>query len=143
MTSLDAFKQSRKGTRLASLFSSDDAVRRMIAKSEAGRPAVEALGKDIAQQVGPLSDEEKKLVGRWAKEILEPMGWVPDRKGRVASGNFFNRGTIYRRRRPVHVGGDGQSRLSAAQAVVAKLSRLPMTSAQLIEERRRDFEQER
>lgn len=138
--SLEAFKHSAKGARLASLFSSENAVRDMIRKSEAGRPAVEAIGKEVEARVGSLDDTEKKLVGRWAKEVLVPKGWTPDRKGRVAAGNFFSRGTIYRRARPAHSKGDGSTRLAAAQAVVAKFSRPPMSADELIEERRRAFQ---
>ncbi len=137
--SLEAFKQSRKGAKLASLFSSDETIARMIRKSEAGRPAVEAIGKDVAARVGELDNEEKKLVGRWAKETLAPRGWTPDRKGRVSPGNFFSRGTVYRRDAPAPR-MDGKARLAAAQAIVAKFSKPVMSSYELIEERRRAFE---
>lgn len=137
---LAAFKQSAKGAKLAGLFASDEIVSRMIRKSEAGRPAVEAIGTEVEARVGRLDDEEKKLVGRWAKEILARAGWTPDRKGRVAAGNFFSRGTIYRRAGTPPAPGDGRSRLAAAQAIVAKFSRPPMSSDELIEERRRAFE---
>lgn len=138
--SLETFKRSAKGAKLASLFSSEDIISRMIRKSEAGRPAVEAIGKDVEARVGRLDDEEKKLVGRWTREVLAPKGWTPDRKGRVAAGNFFSRGTIYRRLRPAHAKGDGGERLAAAQALVARLSRPPMSSDELLAERRRAFE---
>jgi hypothetical protein len=137
--SLEAFKQSAKGTKLAALFASDEMVAGMIRKSEAGRPAVEAIGREVAARVGRLDDEEKKLVGRWAKEVLVPKGWVPERKGRVAPGHFFSRGTIYRRVRAVHAKGDGRERLAAAQAIVAKFSKPPMSSDELIDDRRRAF----
>ena len=140
--SLESFKHSAKGAKLASLCSSEDTVRRMIRKSEAGRPAVEAIGRDVEARVGHLEDEEKKLVGRWAKEVLTPRGWTPDRKGRVAAGNFFSRGTIYRRVRPAHAKGDGAARLAAAQAIVASFSHPPMSSDELLAERRRSFEAE-
>jgi hypothetical protein len=137
--SLEAFKQSAKGAKLASLFASNDTVSRMVRKSEAGRPAVEAIGSEVEARVGRLDDEEKKLVGRWTREVLEPRGWTPDRKGRVAAGNLFARGTIYRRIRPVHANGSGPERLAAAQALVARLSRPPMTSDELLADRRRAF----
>jgi hypothetical protein len=137
--SLETFKQSVKGAKLAPLFSSDEMIAGMIRKSEAGRPAVEAIGREVAARVGRLDDEEKKLIGRWAKEVLVPKGWVPDRKGRVATGHFFSRGTIYRRARPVHAKGDGRERLAAAQAIVAKFSKPPMSSDELISDRRREF----
>ena len=140
---LESFKLSAKGTKLASLFLSEETVRRMIGKSEAGRPAVEAIGKEVAARVGALDDEEKKLVGRWARETLAARGWTPDRKGRVSPGHFFSRGTIYRRAADRASAGDGQTRLKAAQAIVARFSRPPMSAEELIAERRRAFDAER
>ncbi|HEX9932830.1 MAG TPA: hypothetical protein VGB08_08320 [Allosphingosinicella sp.] len=141
--SLETFKGTAKGAKLASLFASTEMVDLMIRKSEAGRPAVEAIGSEVAARVGSLDDTEKKLVGRWAREVLEPRGWAPDRKGRVAPGNFFSRGTIYRRLRPRPAGGDGAMRLAAAQALVARFSQPPMNSEELIAERRRAAKAER
>lgn len=142
--SLERFKRSAPGAKLAALFSSNEAIERMIRKSEAGRPAVEAIGRDVAERVGALDDEQKKLVGRWAKEVLATRGWTPARKGRVAAGNFFARGTIYRRSAghglPL---GDGPARLAAAQALVRALSHPVMSSDELIAERRGEFEKER
>lgn len=138
--SLEVFKQSAKGAKLAGLFSSEEVIGRMIRKSEARRPAVEAIGKDVEIRVGDLDDEEKKLVGRWVRQVLEPRGWTPDRKGRVAGGHFFARGTIYRRIRPAHSRGDGAARLAAAQALVARFSHPPMSADELIAERRRAAE---
>ncbi len=53
----------------------------METKSASDRPAVEAIGKDIEARVGPLGDEQKKLVGRWVKEVLAPRGWRPIGRG--------------------------------------------------------------
>jgi hypothetical protein len=140
--SLESFKASAKGAKLASLFGSDEAVDRMIRKSEAGRPAVEAIGPDVQSRVGHLDDDEKKLVGRWAKEVLVPKGWVPDRKGRVAPGHFFSRGTIYRPLRRNRA-GDGETRLARAQGIVARFSKPPIGSEELLAERRRAFESDK
>jgi hypothetical protein len=52
---------------------------------------------------------------------------------------LFSRGTIYRRVRPLHAKGDGGERLAAAQALVARLSHPPMTSDELLADRRRAF----
>jgi hypothetical protein len=97
MASLEAFKSSAKGAKLAPILTSEDAVTRMIGKSEAGRPAVEAIAPQVAAAAVALDDEEKKMVGRWVKQVLAPRGWTPDRKGRVARGHVFARGTVYRR----------------------------------------------
>src|SRR4051794_16081514 len=124
--SLESFKRSAKGARLAALFASEEAVADMIRKSEAGRPAVEAIGREGEARVGRLDDDEKKLVGRWAPAVAEPKGWTPARKGRAAAGHSFPGGTIYRRRRPAYAKGDGTERLAAAQALVARMSHPPM-----------------
>lgn len=136
--SLEAFKRSVKGRELAELFSSETVVQEMIRKSEAGRPAVEAIGPEVERRVGSLDDQQKKLVGRWAKEVLASRGWKTDRKGRVARGHFFNRGTIYRKD-----GGasspDGRARLAAAQRIVRAMKHPIMGSEELIADRRENF----
>lgn len=136
--SLAAFKASAKGTRLAGILTSEETIRRMIGKSEIGRPAVEAIGKEVEAAVGSLDDEQKKLVGRWAKEILVPRGWVPDRKGRVARGNFFSRGTIYRRAAPSNSQESrALARLERARQLVRQLPHpLPSVDEFLAERRR-------
>jgi hypothetical protein len=138
--SLQQFKLSRSGTKIAPLLLSPAAIQEMETKSRANRPAVEAIGKKIADCVGSLSDEEKKLVGRWVKEILAPRGWKPDRKGRVAAGHFFARGTIYRPSAPPSQLASGAARLAAAQAIVARLPHHAITSDELIAERRAAFD---
>ena len=90
--SLQQFKRSGAGAKIGPLLTSPAAILAMENKSRANRPAVEAVGKDIEDCVGSLSDDEKKLVGRWVKEILVPRGWRTDHKGRVAAGHFFSRG---------------------------------------------------
>ena len=79
--SLDQFKASPLGALIGPILNSEEAIRRMETKSASDRPAVEAIGKDIEARVGSLDDEQKKLVGRWVKEVLAPRGWRPDRKG--------------------------------------------------------------
>lgn len=139
--SLHQFKASRAGAKIAKLLASPAAVQEMERKSHARRPAVEAIGKDIADQVGTLSDDEKKLVGRWVKEILIPRGWRPDRKGRVAAGHFFARGTIYRPScPPLNATANGAARLAAAQTIVAAMPKAAMSADSLIAERRAAFE---
>jgi hypothetical protein len=138
--SLESFKRTGKGNRLADLFSSEEVVQSMIRKSQAGRPAVEAIGREVEQRVGDLDDQQKKLVGRWVKEILAPRGWRPDRKGRVARGHLFSRGTIYQRiHEPGVASNDAASRVARARALVARFSHPIMGSDELIAERRREF----
>lgn len=140
--SLEAFKSSATGRQLADLFSSEEVVQRMIHKSEAGRPAVEALGPEVEKRVGTLDEQQKKLVGRWAKEVLAPRGWRPERKGRVARGHFFSRGTIYQRSRPASGGGDAHARVARARELVRQLPYPIMGPEELIAERRREFRKE-
>ena len=90
-------------------------------------------------RVGSLDDAQKKLVGRWVKEVLSPRGWRPDRKGRVEAGNIFARGTIYRRAVPPVLSEGGAARLAAAQALVREFPHAPMGSDDLIRERRLAF----
>ncbi len=141
--SLDQFKASPLGALIGPIINSEEMIRRMETKSASGRAAVEAIGKDIEARVGSLDDEQKKLVGRWVREVLAPRGWRPDRKGRVAAGNFFSRGTIYRRAVPQGRSEDGAARLAAAQALVRKLAHPPMGSDELIRQRRLAFDGER
>ena len=138
--SLQQFKLSRSGAKIGSLLTSSAAIQEMETKSRANRPAVEAVGKAIADRVGSLSDDEKKLIGRWVKEILVPRGWKPDRKGRVATGHFFARGTIYRPSAPPSQSSNGAARLAAAQAIVTQMPHDAMTSDELIAERRAAFD---
>lgn len=135
--SLDQFKHSPAGRKIAGLLSSEDAIRRMEHKSRARRPAVEAIGKEIEARVGVLDDQEKKLVGRWVKEVLAPRGWQPDRKARVAAGHFFSRGTIYRRPDMPPTGANGAVRLAVARALVRKLPEPPLSVDRFLAERRK------
>jgi hypothetical protein len=141
--SLDQFKTSPLGALIGPILNSEQMILSMETKSASDRPAVEAIGKDIEARVGSLDDEQKKLVGRWVKEVLAPRGWRPDRKGRVAAGNFFSRGTIYRRALPPAVSEGGRTRLAAAQALVRKLPHPPMRSDELVSERHRAFDAEK
>jgi hypothetical protein len=141
--SLETFKRSQTGARIAPILADPSGVSAMERKSRDGRPAVEAVGARIAQVVGKLDDEERKLVGRWVKQVLIPRGWVPLKKGRVAPGNLFSRGTIYRRLGSVksEVQSLGAAeRVAAARAILAQSPFEIMTSEELIAERRREFE---
>lgn len=141
--SLHQFKISPLGAIIGSILTSEEMIRRMETKSASNRPALEAVGKDIEARVGPLDDQQKKMIGRWVTDILAPRGWRPDRKGRVAAGNFFSRGTIYRRGVPPAPAEEGAMRLKAAQALTRKLSHLPLSSSEFIRERRLAFDGEK
>jgi hypothetical protein len=144
--SLQDFKSTKTGALVGSILTEPSALARMEAKSREGRPAVEAVGARIAEKVGSLDDEQKKLVGRWVKQVLEPRGWRPVKKGRVAPGNMFARGTVYRRHTLVDAAlnttppPSATERLAAARAILATMPYPIMTSEELIAERRREFE---
>ena len=137
--SLEEFKHSESGRRIAGLLGSEDMIRRMEAKSRADRPAIEAVGQEIAAQVGTLDDQDRKMVGRWIKEILARRGWQPDRKGRVAAGNFFARGTIYRRAGRSAPRSAGAARLAEARALLGRMPGRPLSSDELVAERHGSF----
>jgi hypothetical protein len=141
--SLAQFKSSPVGGMIGPILRAEETIRRMESKSASDRPAVEAIGRDIEASVGRLDDEQKKMVGRWVKEILAPRGWRPDRKGRVAEGHLFSRGTIYRRAAAPAPAEGGAERLRAAQALVQGLAHPPMLSGELIVERRLTFDREK
>lgn len=139
--SLEAFKHSRKGERIAPILASEAELAKIEAKARAGRPAVEAIGARIASEVGSLSDQEKKLVGRWVKEVLVGRGWKPIKKGRVVAGNLFSRGTIYRKQADVVPSrASAAERVAAARAILAQSPYPIMSSEELIAERHQAFE---
>lgn len=142
--SLQAFKESKNGALVGSILTTPDAITRMETKSREGRPAVEAVGARIAEIVGKLEDEEKKLVGRWVKQVLEPLGWKPSKKGRVAPGNMFARGTVYSRlaENPSRQRPSAAERIALARAILNQSPYPIMSSEELIAERRREFERE-
>ena len=98
MASLEEFKQSPLGQRVGAIISNQSNIIRMIALSESGIPAVQAIGKCLTPLMPRDQDltDVKKFIGRWVREILEPEGWIVVGKGRVAAGNLFSTGAIYR-----------------------------------------------
>lgn len=137
--SLEAFKHSRPGMHIAPILSDPDNIAAMEDKSRAGRPAVEAVGAEIARNAGPLDNQQKQHVGRWVKQVLAARGWVPDRPGsRVAQGHLFERGTIYRRSgHGMTDRASGAARFAAAMAILAQSSQGVMSSDELLTDRAR------
>jgi hypothetical protein len=101
--SLNQFKASPLGALIGPIMNPEEMIRRMETKSASDRPALEAVGKDIEARVGSLDDEQKKLVGRWVKEVLEPRGWRPIVRGGLRRAISFRGGryTVGRLRRPL------------------------------------------
>jgi hypothetical protein len=104
---LESFKQSHLGRRVGAIIEDHQKIGEMIVFSRHEIPAVEALGKAL-QTIGPevLDDYVKTTIGRWVKEILGKQGWVPWKSARVAPGNLFSRGMIYKEHNKYNHGGE-------------------------------------
>lgn len=92
---LARFKESDFGHMVGEVLTHRDHVLAMRILSENEIPAVQAVGRHLVALGRPFTDEEKKLVGRWVREIMEAQGFAPVRKGRVRQGNLFSTGAIY------------------------------------------------
>ena len=138
--SLKNFQQSQNGVALAGILTRPDMIKAMEAASAQARPAAEAVGPAVAEAVGTLGDTEKKLVGRWIREVMAARGWRPDRKVDVRPGHFFRRGTVYRRPDPSDDAAPPPW-LQEARDAVAALGN-PGTVSDMIATRRRDARQE-
>jgi hypothetical protein len=99
---LEGFKKSQLGRHIGAVIEDPQNVGDMIAFSRHGLPAIQAVGKNLTA-LGPevRSDQVKKTVGRWVREILEQHGWTVWKKRRVAPGNLFSTGMVYRAKAPV------------------------------------------
>jgi nucleotide-binding universal stress UspA family protein len=89
------FKASRLGRELDPILSSPVTIARMEALSRAGRPAVEAIGGDVARIAPDVDDTTKQHVGRFVRDVMAKRGWRPRRKARVAKGSPFSWGAVY------------------------------------------------
>ncbi len=67
----------------------------MVALSRRGRPAVEAIGKDVAALKPDIDDAGKQHVGRLIRSALAARGLKPVRSARVRPGNLFAWGAVY------------------------------------------------
>jgi hypothetical protein len=94
---LESFKQSGLGRRIGTVVKDPQNVGDMIVFSRHGLPAVQAIGKALLALGSEVrEDQVKKTIGRWVREILEPHGWTVWKKRRVAPGNLFSTGMVYR-----------------------------------------------
>lgn len=96
---LENFKSTPLGVKVADLLADPQTVGDMIAVSRhtEGTPAVQVLGKSILGFGLPVTDDDKKLIGRWVREVMETHGWTTDgtSKGRVSKGRLFSTGAVY------------------------------------------------
>lgn len=96
---LTAFKMSPLGKRIEPIVTDGENVRDMVALCRNDLPAVRAIGKQLLQVgIKPKDDEAKKHIGRWVREVMGGIGWLPVRKGKIPRGNLFSTGAIYRPR---------------------------------------------
>lgn len=83
---------------LSEFLDDESTVRAMVAASEAGRPAVEAIGSDLLRQFGDRvrPNSVKQHIGRLIRPIMESQGFERD-KPRHAESPLFTDGMVYRR----------------------------------------------
>lgn len=79
----------------------ESTVRLMVAASEAGRPAVEAIGSDLLRQFGDRvrPNPVKQQIGRLVRPIMESHGFEPYKRRWHTKSTLFTAGTVYRRQR--------------------------------------------
>ena len=81
-------------------FLADEAtVRMMVAASEAGRPAVEAIGSELLHEFGDRvrPNPVRQQIGRLVRPIMESHGFEPHKRRRHVKSKLFTVGTVYRR----------------------------------------------
>ena len=76
----------------------DSTVGAMVAASEAGRPAVEAIGAALLRQFGDSVQPNpvKQRIGRIVRRIMESEGFEPHKRRQAAKCVLFTAGTVYR-----------------------------------------------
>ena len=84
---------------LSEFLAEESTVRAMVAASESGRPAIEAIGSDLLRQFGDRvrPNPVKQRIGRLVRPIMELHGFEPHKRRRSAKSALFTAGTVYRR----------------------------------------------
>ena len=84
---------------LSDFLADESTVRVMVAASEAGRPAVEAIGSDLLRVFGDRvrPNPVKQHIGRLVRPIMESHGFEPYKRRRQVKSTLFMAGTVYRR----------------------------------------------
>lgn len=106
-------------------------IEQMEQLSRSQRPAVQAIGKQIASLAPDLDDPGRQRVGRMVRDAMAERGWVQDRSKRVQKGHFFSYGMVYRRSGPNGAGlrvsnGDSASpTMSRVRAMLQRKDALP------------------
>jgi hypothetical protein len=93
---LDEFKGTPLGMKLGTVLTSPEHVMRMVAASNSGVPAVEAIGKALMELDDRVcTNDVKRLVGLWVREVMHSTGWVPAGIAGVKPGNLFISGVLF------------------------------------------------
>jgi hypothetical protein len=94
---LEKFKVSRLGQRIGAVLEDPQSISDMIVFSRHEMPAVQAVGKALLPIGREVRERQvKQTIGRWVREILEGQGWTVWKNRRVAPGNLFLTGMVYR-----------------------------------------------
>lgn len=94
--SLQNFKASALGQKLAPLIEDPKTLCEMQVLSKHKIPALQAIGAALAALGWDIDDTAKKFVGKWVREVMEAAGLaLVHERGRVAPGNTFRYGAIY------------------------------------------------
>jgi hypothetical protein len=154
--SLDGFKESKRGAKVAPLLSSPSVLAEMEQLSHGGEPAVLALERR-AEELPRLTDTEKQHVGRWIRDVLAERGWRPQHRKRIGGSRLFTSGAVYGRpaperpSQPPDAAPAGNAPSSAAgtaarvahlRALVAQLETPPPTVDEFIAWKRAEAERE-
>lgn len=99
---MEEFKVSQRGQMIGNILSDPANVAAMIAVNQySATPPVQVVDRELTQQNIYLTDDEKRQVGRWVREVMEENGWTTDgvSKKRVAPGGQFKTGAVYYRKK--------------------------------------------
>jgi hypothetical protein len=98
----DKFKslyQTALGLKLWEFLNEDLTVSRLIAFSEADRPAVQGIEEALLERFGNevCEDRVKQMIGHMVRQVLESRGWVIDQQNVNVFSVPFIKATRYRR----------------------------------------------
>ena len=87
------------GDRLWGFLNSEEIVARLIAFSEANRPAVHGIEEALLEEFGDAVCENrvKQMIGHMVRQIMEQRGWVIDQQNVSVFSLPFIKATRYRR----------------------------------------------
>jgi hypothetical protein len=154
--SLEGFKDSKRGAKVAPLLADTAVLAEMEQLSRGGKPAVLALDRR-ADELPSLSGTEKQHVGRWIRDVLAERGWRPRHRKRIGGSRLFTSGAVYVRPAPDAPAepreaappgsspsqtGSTAERVARLRALVAQLETPPPTVDEFIAWKRAEAERE-